>query len=143
MSISDSHLAYVDCYTHYNQALEDPVGIRIRVENEAAAIFLRMRMHQARKIDRRRNAETYERGHPMHNVSPFDGLTVRIRPHDNGDGYWVVLEKTPMLAGEVESLSGQALIEHEPQKMLEAPRPTVTIEEFAEIADPPKVQRRV
>lgn len=103
MSISNSRQAYLDCYELYDRALEDPLGARLKVKSYDAALYLRMRLHQARKIHRRDNADIYDYGHPMHGASTYDALTVRIKRH--GDAFWVYAERSPDISGDIEQLS--------------------------------------
>lgn len=68
-----------------DEALSDPQGARFRINRpslalaEKEAIFLRMRMHQARALNRDLNRNVYDISHPMHGVSMYDKLTVRIK----------------------------------------------------------------
>lgn len=104
MSISNSRQSYSDCYEVLDRALEDELGVRVQMKDRDAAIFFRMRVHQARKINRRDNVDQYEVGHPMHGASVYDKLMVRIK-HE-GEAVWIYVEKTA-IPGNVESLSGQ------------------------------------
>lgn len=103
MTISTSKLAYGDCYDLFDQALEDEKGIRAKVEDMDAAIFLRMRMNQARKLDRQSNLETYEPGDPMYGRSNYDRLTFRIRTMPDRS-VWILLERTASNILEVASI---------------------------------------
>lgn len=106
MTISNSRQSYGDCYAAMDQALESEFGVRMRVPTLDAATFLRMRMHQARKINRKDNAATYERGHPMYGASAYDKLIVRIRTEE--DGIYLYLEPVGLETGEIEVLDGKA-----------------------------------
>ena len=85
MSISTSPLSYTDCYAMMDAALADPLGSRIPIRRPthdasiAEATFLRMRMHQARKLNRELNAKIYEPDNVMHGCSMYDKLTMRIK----------------------------------------------------------------
>lgn len=79
MSLPNTRYAFIDCFEVYDRALLDPLGIRIPVRDIDAATTFRMRMHQARKIDREDNKDAYPDGHPMHGRSPFDRLAIRIK----------------------------------------------------------------
>ena len=57
MSLSNSRHAYLDCFALLDRALEDPRGIRAEVPSLANAIRLRLRIHQARAIDRAASTE--------------------------------------------------------------------------------------
>lgn len=108
MPISNSRLAYGDCYDAMNAALEDERGVRIKVKDVNDAHFLRMRMNQARVIDRDLNARTYEKGDPMYGLSEYDKLMIRIKEIKGRDGNTIVylyLEQVASFVPEVENLS--------------------------------------
>ena len=90
-----------DVYDILDRALNDNRGVRIRFGREGDAIQLRLRIHEARHSERRRNRLAYDPGHEMHNRSIYDGLVLRIR-EDSGEWYLYIEHNT---AGEVESLS--------------------------------------
>lgn len=126
MTVSTSRLAFEDCYTVMMAALEDPKGVRMKAGSQDAAIHFRLRCHQARKIDRAENAQTYERPHPMHGVSPYDKLVLKIR--QDTEGWWLLFEQNGVIPGEVQSLTtGEQLALDMPQlmpppKQIEPPR---------------------
>jgi len=62
-----------------NQALEAPDGVRVGFADEDEATFYRMRMNQARQLDRRFNKTRFQHDHPMHGRSEYDALMFRIR----------------------------------------------------------------
>lgn len=142
MSVSTSLLAYQDCITIMDQALADPKGARIKVANAGDASYQRLRMHYARKLHRDENAKTYEQGHAMHGRSEYDAITVRIR--NIGGECYLYLERTDVVAGEVESLSElePLQIEHEPQRQIEPPRAIVDGQAMARVIET-VVRRRV
>jgi len=74
-----------------NQALEAPDGVRVGFADEDEATFYRMRMNQARQLDRRFNKTRFASDHPMHSRSEYDALMFRIR-HSDGM-YWVYAER--------------------------------------------------
>ena len=115
MSLSTSRHAYLDCFALLDRALEDPRGIRAEVPSLANAIRLRLRIHQARSIDRSDNAKTYDPDHPLHGRSPYDVLTCRVE--DNGAGAWIYLDKVQVLIGTIEPIpEGWAPVQMEPAK---------------------------
>jgi hypothetical protein len=88
------------------KAMEDPKGIRIKFATEEDAWLYRLRLHNARKIDRRENEENYEKGHGMHGKSPYDLLIMRLRQVLNGNGsWWLRIEKLSIDNLEIENLS--------------------------------------
>ena len=122
MTISVSRLAYEDCYKVMDAALEDAIGARVKFIDHGTAMFFRMRLHQARKIDRKDNMQLYEEDHPLYGRSAYDKLAARVIDA------WVYVEKIGIDLGEIEPLSGQAqLPPPEPILQLEASTPTDTI----------------
>lgn len=107
MSVPTTPRAYDDCFEVYDKALADPIGIRVKMKDFDAANHFRQRMHSARKIDRQRNAFTYEMDHPMFNASAWDCLYLTIE-HDHDAGHFVYIRKRPV-PQEIERLSDIAL----------------------------------
>lgn len=104
MTIPTNRMSYADIYDRYDLALEDPKGIRIPFDTEEEAMHYRMRLHNARAIDRKENAKLYAKGEPLHGQSAYDVLQVRIR--EGEDGTWFVyIEPKDKYIGEVERLS--------------------------------------
>lgn len=132
MSISTSPLSYQDCYSMMDEALADPQGARFRINRptldlaEREATFLRMRMHQARSLNRDLNRQIYpDPAHPLHGTSMYDKLTVRIK-NIAGEVY-VYLEQQALnvspgeplsLLPEPEFDSAPAQIEYQPTRQL-------------------------
>ena len=148
MTVSKSPLAYDDAYAALDAALADQQGVRVKMADEAAAINFRMRCHQARKIDRDRNAETYEKPDPRHGASDYDRLILRIRYVD--DDWYLYFEKNTVIPGEVESLSGKEVIAALPAKLvpraLPPPTPQVmdledAFEQMPTVEEKPKMRR--
>lgn len=103
MTISDSRFAYSDCFEAWEKALNDEVGVRIPVKDIDAAYHLRMRLHQARKIERRENKDTYpDAGHHMHGKSVYDTLIVQIK---NDEGVWIHIVRGGINVDEIQPLS--------------------------------------
>ena len=121
MTIPTSALAYTDCYEAMDAALEDSHGVRIPVDDMDAATFFRMRVHQARKLARERNAQVYDKGHPLYASSEYDKLVCRIRK--SNDQMYLYIEQIPSLSGKIEPLSE---IE-EPEEVPEEEPPPKTI----------------
>lgn len=118
MSLSTSRHAYLDCLALLDKAMAEPRGIRAEVPTLAAATHLRMRIHQARAIDRNDNAKTYDPDHPLHGRSPYDILVVRIE--ETPDRVWLYLDRQQVLIGAIESIPADYQIE--------PPKPTLRIE---------------
>lgn len=102
MAISNSRLSYEDCYKVMDQALDDEIGARVKLANHDDAVFFRMRMHQARAIDRKDNKVLYNEGDPLYGRSPYDQLVIRIKELE--DAVWVYAERVKM-PEEIEPLS--------------------------------------
>jgi len=113
MSVPTTPRAYDDCYEVYDQALKDPLGIRVRMKDYAGANHFRSRMHTARKVDRQQNTRIYEMDHPMFNASAYDCLYLTIEAEENG--HYVYVRHRPEVQG-IESLSGLAIENDEPGK---------------------------
>jgi hypothetical protein len=109
------------------KAMDDQKGIRIKFATEQDAWLYRLRLHNARKIDRKENEENYEKGHGMHGKSVYDSLIMRLRPVPNGgNAWWLRIEKISIDDLEIESLS-EAEAEEVSQPKLPHPLPIPTI----------------
>lgn len=117
MSLPVSRGAYHDCIKIMDEALKDEKGVRVEFPSQDAAIYFRMRMHQARKINRRDNAATYEKDHPLYNASLYDQLVGRIVNHEGT--FWLYLEKNRIEdLGEIQPLSEVPQITHHRQMQI-------------------------
>lgn len=120
MSVSNSPLAYSDCREVMQSAIEDKRGVRVRMDSMGDAMHFRMRCHQARSLDRKENAKSYERDHPLHGRSAYDVLVLRLV--EDVDCAWVYFEKVALDISRVESLDDEPkAIEHEPVKQIAGP----------------------
>jgi hypothetical protein len=98
-------MSYPDCYNVMDQALADPVGVRIPMKTIDDAQFFRSRCHQARKLNRQANARVYpDTDHPLHGHSEYDQLVLKIRRFE--DEVFLYVERIPEAVGGVEPLSG-------------------------------------
>ena len=93
MSLSESRLAYEDCYEVMDKALEAEGTIRVGFTRSGEALFLRMRMNKARALDRKFNGQRYKNDHPLHLRSQYDALMFRVK--DAGGMWWVYAERKP------------------------------------------------
>ena len=130
MAISNSHLSYGDCYDVMDQALADAHGVRVAQPDMNSSTFFRMRLHQARTIERRRNCQVYKEGEALYNTSKYDPLVVRIRQSED-DQFWVYIEKSAVSLGLVENLS-------EVTEQVSLPRPPTQL-----MLPSPELKRRV
>jgi hypothetical protein len=71
--------SYNDCRDAFERALASPTGgISVAYETVGQAIRFRARCHYYRNIVRRSSMEIYPPDSPLHGVSPYDGLVLRI-----------------------------------------------------------------
>lgn len=130
MAISNSRFSYGDCYDLMDKALADPKGIRIKFTTWGDALHFRLRLHTARRIDRKDNLEVFPADHAMHGKSPYDPLIMRLKRTADGDITWLRLEKVDAREFEVESLTDGAepeLFNHEPSVPYKPPPPALEV----------------
>lgn len=107
MPVSNSRLSYSDCFTLFDKALEDTKGARFQVsegKHHGDAWQFRLRMHQARAIDRKDNRELYQLGDPLYGHSVYDPLIIQIKTDTEGK-YWIYVKHTEIDADQIEALS--------------------------------------
>jgi hypothetical protein len=104
MAISNSRFSYGDCYDLMDKALADQKGIRIKFTSWGDALHFRLRLHTARRIDRKDNLDIYPSEHAMHGKSPYDPLIMRIKSTADGTT-WLRLEKVDAREFTIESLA--------------------------------------
>lgn len=93
MALSDSMAAYSDCYDYYERA-RNGKGIRILLPDDKQAGILRMRLNQARVLERRESMRIYDRTDPRYGKSENDKFRVAVRPVAEGEiGCWVYIEE--------------------------------------------------
>ena len=106
----------------FDEALAGKHGARCIVGSYTKANFFRMRMHQARAIDRKDNMELYpDPGEALHGRSLYDQLMLQLREDVEGH-WWVYAVKTELDPGRIERLDGDAaieLIDYKEVKLLE------------------------
>lgn len=78
MGLSKAVGSYDDCRQLLDKALASEKGIKITRESAGAAKHLRHRMNAYRAQTRRQSMTMYEPGNPAYNVSPYDGLVLRV-----------------------------------------------------------------
>lgn len=108
MPVSNSRLSYSDCFTLFDKALEDSKGARYQVNKgltRGDAWQFRLRMHNARQIDRRDNKDLFpDPGEPLHGRSIYDPLLIQIK-QDVEEKWWIYVVHTEIEAGDIEALS--------------------------------------
>jgi hypothetical protein len=123
MAISNSRFSYGDCYDLMDKALADSKGIRIKFSSYGEALHFRLRLHTARRIDRKDNLEVYPGEHAMHGKSPYDPLIMRIKPTADGTT-WLRLEKVDAREFTIESLAEDDV---EPELEFKPPSPMIEV----------------
>lgn len=105
MPTSTSRLSYDDCFSFFDQAIADPIGIAVAFEFSGDARQFRLRMNAARALDREENALTYAGNpeHPLFGRSQYDGFQLKLR-QANGKTY-IVIERNNEKVLEVIPLS--------------------------------------
>lgn len=106
MPVSSSRLSYDDCFTLFDKALADTKGARYQVSggDYGKNQYFRMRMHQARALDRADNKLLFNLGDPLFGRSVYDTLVIQLR-EDTEHKWWVYVTHTEIDAAEIESLS--------------------------------------
>lgn len=108
MPVSNSRLSYNDCFTLFEKALEDKKGARFQVNDglhRGDSWQFRLRMHQARQIDRNDNKALHpDPGMPLHGRSEFDPLMIQIK-QDTEMKWWVYVVHTEIDPEQIETLS--------------------------------------
>lgn len=104
MSASTSHASYDDCFQTFDEAMEQPNGIRVEVPTENEGMQLFTRLHFARSMDRDNNKKIYEGqpGHKLFGTSVYDPLVVR-KPKFVDERWWVYIEPRK-INGRIEAL---------------------------------------
>ena len=105
MSTPTTRQAYPDIYALLDRALAAPNGLRVKVADHDKAVFLRMRIHQARQIDRNDNAQIYSPGEPLFAASQYDRFQIRIRVDREADCAWLMIEPRTADILAIENLS--------------------------------------
>lgn len=107
MSAPTTRQAYHHIYEIWEQALDDPKGVRLQLADFSAANHLRMRLHQARTILREDNLRLYaeDQANPMYGASIYDQFQCRIYT-DTARITWLYIEpRTADIIGEPQPLS--------------------------------------
>jgi hypothetical protein len=133
MSLSTSRLAYTDCYDVFDAALQDTLGVRVKVGSYNEAVRLRVRLHYARNLEREENATLYQPGAPLYGRSIYDTLIVRIKEEDSNHYVYVEQVKSPT---EIEGLGGP-----KPELLIEAEAEEVKVDELPTPKEPPRIEK--
>ena len=104
MSLPTSIDAYDAELDYFQQAFDDPDGIRLSFTTYGEANLFVMRMHQARALQRQLHRRLYTSDDPKHGRSEFDRLMVRQPRYDDVQHGWVYIERSNARVVSVESL---------------------------------------
>lgn len=123
MPVSSSRLSYSDCFTLFEKALEDTKGARFQPKSSKTDVpgnygdcyHFRLRMHQARAIDRKDNREIFDPGDPLYGRSLLDPLVIQIKGPDSDGMHWIYVTHTEINIDDIESLSELEAIAREAQ----------------------------
>jgi hypothetical protein len=107
MSLATSREAYEDCYQAMDMALEAKDGVRVGFETKEEAKYYRMRMNQARFLDRKFNNGRYtDIKDPRRYKSEYDALVFRLR--EVHDKFYIYIEAKPKF-GVVEEIKDEKI----------------------------------
>jgi len=108
VTTSSDILAFGAEFELFDQALASERGVQrlfAGKDGRGAAFNFRVRLHSARKHDRRHSREVYEPGHHLYNKTPYSAITVREPYFDEKKDAWVLkLEKHTLEAMVVEEI---------------------------------------
>ena len=90
MALTDSLAAYEDCFQAFERAAKAPKGIRILFESKKTANYFRLRMNNARVLQRKEATRMYERSDPKWGKSEFDKYRIKIVEAAEQTGEWWV-----------------------------------------------------
>lgn len=122
MTLSESELAYRDCFEVLDNAMEHKLGIRKEFPSTESAKYFQMRCNQARKLNRRKTSRIYsDPNDPRHGTSIYDELRITVEWDE--DKVYLYLRKLIEPAGKVESLDDL----EEPMAALPSPRPQLQL----------------
>lgn len=106
MPLPKSIHAYNDCKEIYERAMDSVLaegpGVRVRQPDWDAANYLRMRMNNARAINRRDNQDIYEPGDPLYKASEWDTLMVTIKKV--GEEFYLYVEPHGIDTSSIEAI---------------------------------------
>lgn len=96
--------SYIPELEIYDQAIADPVGVRICYATEKKAMQARFRFHQAKSLDRARSMRIYKPEDPLYGKSEYDILTCLLKEDASGE-WWIYIERHGREVLAVEPLS--------------------------------------
>lgn len=78
MTRSTNRLAFTDVFDVFDKALSASKGVRLPFDSKNEATYFRMRMNQARAVDRNESKKVYPKDDPMYGQSQYDILSIRL-----------------------------------------------------------------
>ena len=90
MALSESIAAYEDCYEVFDKAVRSSKGVRTLFGDKKAAGYFRIRMNQARVLQRRESMRMYPREDPRYGKSEYDKFRIKLVEAAEGTGEWCV-----------------------------------------------------
>lgn len=90
MSAPTNRAAYGSYFDLLDRALDTEAGIRIECSSQGEAYQYRVKLHSARKIDRKLNRESRSPDDPFFGTSDYDKLIVRTQTIDGR--WWIYIE---------------------------------------------------
>ena len=103
MALSESMAAYIDCYEIYDAARDNPKGVRVLIGEYNQAGIMRMRMNQARVLERKEAKRLYDRTDPKYGKSENDKFRNKILEDTEGN-WWLYVEPWGLSGLEIEPL---------------------------------------
>lgn len=82
MGLSHNPLSYEDCRQVLDRALTAPRGIKVAFPERGHAIRFRHRLNAYRSRDRQNSRTIYPPESPLHGISPYDRLVLRVVEHE-------------------------------------------------------------
>jgi len=104
LALPETMAAYTDCYEIYDRAQHDGKGVRVHVGEQKDAGILRMRMNQARVLQRREAMRMYDRTDARYGKSENDKFRNTIKEDTEGN-WWLYVEPWGLSGLQIESLS--------------------------------------
>jgi hypothetical protein len=78
----ESWESLLDCRDFMDRALEAARGLRVRCESPGMARHLQVRLHRARRLDRKASCRAYDPADPQYGKSAYDPLSISLDGKD-------------------------------------------------------------
>lgn len=106
MALTEAIAAYTDCFEIYEAAHKSPKGVRVHIGDQKAAGIMRMRMNQARVLERKESKRLYDRTDPRYGKSENDKFRNRMLEDTEGE-WWLYVEPWGLMGLEIEPLEDE------------------------------------